>query len=115
MLELYQKIYEDAHKSGIEAVKKASIVPMTVMSGSQKWFIEDGVCGFAWVKVMPANSKFARFLVQKGVAKKAYDGGVNMWIGDFNQSLQKKEVYARAFANVLKKHGVNAYADSRID
>lgn len=46
-----------------------------------------------------------------------YYGGTSVWVGGFNQSMQKKEAYARAFAAVVNEHvaGVSAYASSRMD
>jgi hypothetical protein len=36
-------------------------------------------------------------------------------VRDFNQSLQKKEAYAYAFAKVLNQAGINAHVESRMD
>lgn len=46
-----------------------------------------------------------------------YYGGVSIWVGGFGQSVQRKEAYANAFAEVLNERveGVRAYAGSRMD
>lgn len=36
-------------------------------------------------------------------------------VGQFNQSMEKKEKFARAFAKVLTDADVKAYAQSRMD
>jgi hypothetical protein len=120
-----QSIYQQAHYKGNVAVEMTTVTPMIVQQrenplddGSKlvrQYFVSDGVCGFASVTVKPANSKFAKFLVANGLGRKGYGGGVCMSIRDFNQSLQKKETYAYAFASVLNEHGIKAYVESRMD
>jgi hypothetical protein len=75
-----------------------------------------GVCGFAWVIVRPGNSAFANYLKKRGLARPdSYAGGVNLWVGDYGQSMEKKEAYAGAFADVLQDAGLRAYSNSRMD
>jgi hypothetical protein len=84
--------------------------------GGKSWYVPDGVCGFAWVTVSPGNSSFAKWLVKNGYASKAYGGGVSHWVSAFGQSMERKEAYARAMADVLRNElGVNAYPGSRMD
>lgn len=119
-------IYAKADAAGKAAVEKLHVVPMIVGHAKnffgndidyskQTYYVEDGVCGFAWVTVKPANSKFAKFLKASGLGRKGVYGGMSMWIRDYNQSLQKKEAYAHAFARVLNENGINAYSESRMD
>ena len=83
---------------------------------SAMWHVPEGVCGFAWVNVSPGNSPFANWLKKNKLARKAYGGGVDIWISDFGQSVERKEACASAMAKVLKEElGVNAYASSRMD
>lgn len=120
-----KEIYIQAHNAGNSAVQAATITPMVVTQKANplndssdtvnQWYVEDGVCGFASVIVKPANSKFAKFLVENQLGRKSYTGGVSMSVRDFNQSLQKKEAYAHAFAKVLRDNGINAWSESRID
>lgn len=115
-----------ADKAGKEAVAKLKVTPMVVQQHTnpmddnspvkQQWFIEDGVCGFAWVNIKPANSKFANWMKKMGYGRTdSYYGGLSYWIGDYGQSMQKKEAYANAFAGVLQEYGIKAYASSRMD
>ena len=120
-----QTIYQEAHYKGNVAVEMATVTPMVVQQRAnplnddsqlvREYFVSDGVCGFASVTVKPANCKFAKYLVANGLGRKAYNGGVRMSVHDFNQSLQKKEAYADAFAKVLRDNGINAWSESRMD
>ena len=121
------KLFALAHEAGQAAVAGTVPVPMIVGSETElfsgkidhskpTYFVEGGCCGFAWVNIKPANSKFAKLLVAKGLARKdGYYGGVSYWISAFGQSLTRKEAYAYAFAGVLQEHGIKCYAMSRMD
>tara|TARA_Y100000310_G_scaffold345706_1_gene468550 strand:+ start:3597 stop:3968 length:372 start_codon:yes stop_codon:yes gene_type:complete len=112
-----EKLWEDADEAGRAAVRTAHIQPMTVKSATsgETWFVPDGPCGFAWVKVVPGNSRFAKWMKDNGLGRKAWDGGVDYWISKYGQSMQKKAIYASAFANVLSAAGIRAYPESRMD
>jgi hypothetical protein len=74
-------------------------------------------CGFAWVTVRPGNCNLANFLKKKNLGRTGYYGGVEVWNpGKSNtQSMDIKEVGARAFADVLQKYGFKATPGSRAD
>lgn len=88
---------------------------VTTADGAKTWYVPDGLCGFAWVKVTPGTSSFARWLVKSGLAHKGYGGGVDIWVSDFGQSIDRKTAAARAIAKVLTDAGITAYAQSRLD
>lgn len=121
----WQELYNKAHAAGLEAVSKLQVTPMVVTGHAnplddsspvtEAYYVADGVCGFGWVNVKPGNSAFAKWLVKNDYASKSYEGGVTIWVSYFNQSLQKKEAYAYAFAKVLSDNGIRAYAGSRMD
>lgn len=123
----FAAIYAEAVKAGREAVSRTHVQPMIVGEETAPFsgvldtsrpmhFIEDGACGFAWVIVRPGNSPFANWLKKEGHARKdSYYGGVNIWIGDYNQSVQKKAVHAKAMAEVFRKHGITAQSYDRLD
>ncbi len=127
-MSIFDVMYADADEAGMAAVRKLDVVPMVV--GTAKdifsneidrtkpvYVVPDGPCGFAWVNIKPGTSAFAKWLVKNQMARKdSYYGGVTVWVSQFNQSMQKKEAYAYAFAAVLDgKYGVRAYASSRMD
>lgn len=111
-----------AEAAGLAAGEAAVPVPMVVQEQQlfgnavgKAYFVEGGACGFAWINIRPGTSAFAKWMVKQGFARKAYEGGVQVWVSEFGQSMQRKEAYARAYAEVLQAHGITAYAGSRMD
>lgn len=121
----WQKLYDLAREEGFKAVEACQVVPMVVQEHTnplddnspvkKSYFVSDGVCGFAEIVISPGTCSFAKWLTKNNLARKHYYGGVSIWVGEFNQSMQRKETYAHAFANILNKNGVKAYATSRMD
>lgn len=99
-----------AQTAGLAAGNAAQCTPMVV----GEVVINDGVCGFAWVS-FKGNTAFGRYMKKIGQARKAYGGGLQVWIGAFGQSMTRKEAYASAFAATLRAAGIDAFADSRMD
>jgi hypothetical protein len=83
----------------------------------KQYFVEGGVCGFAWVSIYPGNSPFANWLKKTERARKdSYAGGVSIWVSEYGQSMERKEAFASAFANSLRESGIEkAYSRSRMD
>ena len=112
-----------AGKAAGEARKPRAMIvsshanPLDDNSAVEKaWYVADGVCGFAWVNVSPGNCSFAKWLVKNKLARKAYGGGVDIWVSAFGQSMERKEACAAAMADVLRNElGIKAYANSRMD
>jgi len=121
----YESWLAEAHEAGMKAVQALNVVPMLVQAHSnplddsspvvQSYFVGDGVCGFAWITVRPANSSFGLYVKKNHGWKSAYGGGIQKWVSDFNQSMQKKYAYASAFAQVLNSHGIVAIPGERMD
>lgn len=123
----FQAIYEQCHKLGMDAVSKLKVVPMRVSQHKDQLddsspvvyseVVADGVCGFASIR-FKANNGWAKWVIANKLGKKSdYHGGAYIWVSDFNQSLQKKEAYARAFADRLNQifPKADAYCESRMD
>lgn len=128
-----RKLYAAADAAGREAGAAAIPTPMVVgtpknmmaslMGGDDggfdpdepTYFVSEGVCGFAWVRIRPANGSFARQMKKAGIGYRSYYGGWDISVRYGNQSLARKEAYARAFAKVLQDAGVDAFVDSRMD
>lgn len=112
-------LYNKAHTAGHEAAMNKTPNPVTFQDSisGQKYYETEGLCGFAWIIVRPGTSRFARWLKEQNKARTdSYYGGVCIWVSDYNQSVEKKEAYARAFAEILKDAGYNrVYAMSRLD
>jgi hypothetical protein len=121
----FEKWIVEASQAGVAAVAALQVTPMVVAQhenpmddGSpvtKSYFVADGPCGFAWVTVMPANCSFAIWAKKTQGWTPAYGGGLQMWVHAYNQSMQRKEAYAYAYAAVLSSHGIHAYAGSRMD
>lgn len=115
---LYASIWVNAHSAGLAAGSSTTPQPMGVCNPrtGQTWIVDDGACGFAWVTVRPATCAFARWAKKNRGATVAYGGGMQLvWVQEFNQSLARKEAYARAFADVLRANGIPAQSHSRMD
>ena len=80
---------------------------------------EPGYCGFGWVEVYVerTNSKQAKELIAAGFKKSYKPRCLSLWTpGAYHgQSMDVREAGAHAFAEVLSKSGLKAYACSRAD
>jgi len=113
----WHRLYHRADQAGREAAEAKVPTPMVVVGmQEERYHVPQGVCGFAWVNVRPGGSSFARWLKKRGYAHTSYDGGVDVWVSAYGQSMEKKEAYARGFAAVLRESGIEkAYSRSRMD
>jgi len=118
-------LFARAHKAGMEAAEAVTPTTMVVERHAnplddnspvvERWVEPAGPCGFAWVLVRPGNSSFARWLVKAGHGRAAYNGGIQVWVSEHRQSIERKSAHAAAFAGVLREAGVKAYSQSRLD
>lgn len=128
MSQQFKELFEAANAAGAAAAAACSPRPMVVHAADIQingvpvgapghvWHEPEGACGFAWVNVKPGNCPFANWLKKCGhVRGAAYHGGVDIWIGDYNQSMARKEAHAHAMVKVLAAAGIRCYADSRMD
>lgn len=88
-------------------------------NGNSDW----DACGFSWVNIykfegknLDGRSRLAKLLKAAGV-RQDYTRAFRVWNpGSYGgQSVSIKEAAARAYAQVLKQHGFEAYAGSRLD
>jgi hypothetical protein len=133
-LEVFEEILVKADIAGKEAVSKLTVVPMIVGEGKSLFsneidyskpveYVADGVCGFAWTYVYPEHKGNTKLGKQERKVLEAFGfeqdycnpKKYTLWVSDFNQSMQKKEAYARAFAAVLSSFGIRAGSQSRMD
>jgi len=117
-------IYVEAYEAGLSAGNDADTPKFIVgdaiglsneIDYSKPTFIMDGLCGFAWVNISPARGAFVNYLKSREVGSKGYYGGYQIWVREFGQSVDRKTAFARAFADVLNKYGINASVGSRLD
>ena len=103
-----RKIVNEAFAAAAEATKKM------ISENPDKWY----PCGFAWVRIKPARGKFVNYLKSINVGKKDdFDGGYVIYNPSQNitQWMDAKYNGAKVFAEVLRKHGINASAECRMD
>lgn len=110
----FARIHEKAHNAAMVKVFNLDVIPMTVVDKNKHYFVEGGVCGFAYVN-FKGNTGFGRWMKKNGSARKKYNGGLCFSVQNFNQSLQKKECYAREYVKVLGDYGIEAYVEARMD
>lgn len=126
MSQEFQALIEKAFAAGRKAGIDCRPIPLIVGQATGKipeqidfskpiHFLDDGACGFGWVKIRPATSAFAKYLKSKGIARPAYNGGIDIWISEFGQSVERKYEMARGIAAVLTEAGYDDCADSRMD
>lgn len=80
-------------------------------------------CGFASVTIYPARGRLVKWLRDNGIGSNGYRGGWRISSYDVmkghpycsTQSLDIKETACDAFCDVLKKYGIEAYAEGRAD
>lgn len=125
----FAEIFAAAQEAGRAAHDAAAPAPMVVERHTnpfddsspveKRWAVSEGVCGFAWVRITPGNSSFARWLVKEGHASKAYGGGIQVRVRTAGQSYERKMAYADAMADVLKSapelKDLRIFAQGRLD
>lgn len=125
------EILVEASEGAEQAVKDCT--PRAIVAGTalglsneidyskQTYYIEGGVCGFAYVVIKPARGKFVAELKKRKIGSAHYYGGYSVSSYEFARSIRTDQSYERACAaasgavEVLQSYGINAYVDSRID
>lgn len=119
-------LFKMAHEAGMIAGEAARPMPMHVVEHANPFDdnsaivrryapVMDGICGFAWINIRPARGAFVNWLKSQDKGHKGYHGGYDVWVGAFGQSLERKQAYAHAFAEILRENGIKAFAYSRMD
>ena len=113
----FERLHYHAHHAGMKAGRAAQPDPMTVIDSANgtAWTVPEGPCGFAWVKVS-ARGSFARWALDSGLMRKSsVEPGAFLRVHEFNQSMIRKEAYAKAYADRLNRAGIDATYGSRLD
>jgi hypothetical protein len=113
----HQEIFEEASNAARAAVKLETDRLNAKYPGTH--YDHHGCCGFAWVTIVPAREPFVTWCKKqtgREYGSKAYGDGWQFWSPGYSgQSLDIKEIGAHAFAEVLKKYGLDACVGSRMD
>jgi hypothetical protein len=107
----HAKLYELAHAAGTRAAQQTTPTPMLVDGHGM---VEEGLLGFAWVRIPDARRRFPRWLIRQGFAHKHHLGGAQVSAGG-SQSLERARAYAEAFAAVLRSNGIECETEWRVD
>jgi hypothetical protein len=120
----FELFYQEAHRAGDRAANAAIPTPMVVTQHAnpldddsvpvKQWHVSEGACGFAWIW-FKGNTEFGRWAKKVKGASKGYPNGLQLWVHDYGQSIERKSAYAQAFADVLRSHGIEVFAQSRMD
>ena len=127
-----RRIFASAREAGLAAARAAVPEPMVIGTpknmmaslmgqGSEfdpkqpVYVVPEGVCGFAWVTIRPANSAAGHYAENHFGARNGYGGGMQIWISEFGQSYTRKVAYAHAFARSLGSAGISASSGDRLD
>jgi hypothetical protein len=102
--------YDNIYTEALNAAKAAESAYMEAHG-------EPMYCGFAWVDLPSARVPFVNWCKKNNVGRKHWQKGWSIWNPANNptQSMDVKEAGAYAFAEVLRKHGIQAFAGSRAD
>ena len=122
-----RSLWKKASDAGMTAARGHTPTPMVVAEHAsplndaspvtKAWLVNEGACGFGWVKIRPANGRFAKWLLANGIAHRdEYAGGVNISApASLGQSFERQQKWAYAAADVLRAAGVNAYGHVWLD
>jgi hypothetical protein len=142
----FRALLNAAHLAGLEAARNARprltrVVQFgtcgAMIESAPDWASDDaalGYCGYAWVRLGPATSAFARWCKAQDMAEFGFpdrpcaesdphfgglvidvDVQIPRDVDRSGQSYEIKMAYAKAFASVLQCAGYNARADGRLD
>ena len=112
-----QNIHTEATQNAKNAV--GEFLDRWTQSTGGNEYGEPMYCGFAWVdvSVTRTNSKLAKALESVGFRKSYRPKTMTLWdpAQHNGQSMDCKEHGAQAYAETLRKYGIDAYMGSRAD
>ena len=114
LYKIFQESYDVAFFMATEAGNKKQPQPMVVSRHKnmaddnspivKEWTVPEGVCGFAWVEIKPANCKLANWLKKTHSETWKYDDYskcLKYWVFQYNQSYERKMAFAGEFSKQL--------------
>jgi hypothetical protein len=104
-------LYEAADAAGRKAAEACVPTPMKV-GGS---IYMDGYCGGAYMLLPDGRAKFARWLKANNRGAPHVGRGVRIHAIRTDQSAERAEAYARAFATILRRNGIECSVVSYVD
>ena len=99
----WEAIFELAKQAGELAAAECVPTPMKISGGE---LILDGQCGYAYVVVPDARKGFAHWLKTSRHGKHHSGSGMAFYAEADGQSADRATAYAKAFAKVLRRNGI---------
>lgn len=134
-----KNLWEAAYDAALAAGNGNKPVPMVVQEHQNmadddspvvyQEVVPDGVCGFAWVQWLKKDKLADEFCkLVRGLGRthesnlshepnmgKGYPAMWKLWVGEYNQSMSRKEAFAKAFCAKIQSAGINCSYSSRMD
>ena len=111
----FEELWKNAEAAGKWAGENCKPHAMNITDGKTDYYVSEGVCGFAWVE-FAGNTAWGRWAKKYGIARKMYNGGLNITCRDFGQSMERKEAWAFAIVRHLWTEAkIDCIAVSRMD
>jgi hypothetical protein len=116
----FDELYAEADCAGLAAVREliarwarndSRVVGLDPLASI---YIPGEGCGFASI-IVNGNSPFGRWAKRCKGWERQHPSGVGVSVARFGQSENRKTVYGRAFAEVLRRSGIDARCESRSD
>jgi hypothetical protein len=100
------KVPQKQPKRGRLWLNDGSPTPMKISGGE---LIMDGECGGAYVRILDARKGFAHWLRTSGHGDRDHRAGILFYAETNTQSADRAMAYAEAFAQVLRRNGVQRH------
>lgn len=97
----WKQLFDLARSSALEAAEEMTPTPM-VVSGE---VIPEGEFGSAWVRIPDGRTRFARWVRKNNLGSHAHPRGIAIFAP--YSFLQRSEVYANTFAEILLLNGID--------
>lgn len=103
----WQAIYALAEKAAKKAMEEC--VPKPLVVEGQVYM--EGYCGGACVVIEEGRTSFARWLRKNGLGHRHYPRGYSISADRIGQSAESAKAYADAFAQVLRRNGIECRSE----
>ena len=104
----WSAIYELAEQAGNNAI--STLVPTPIVVDGVVYM--EGNCGGAYVAVKDARRGFAKWLKNSGKGRKCYPTGYAVYAPAIDQSAERAEAFAKAFASVLRRNHISCSVET---
>jgi len=132
---LWERAYGIAYAHGANTLPRPMVFT-THISGQKPTsdIVTEGMCGFAWVTFYYRNKECREFCKHIMTAQTEHQMTIRdssmryhqnqgrdepacwkVWVGDYNQSMERKSSFAKAFMAIMQMAGIPCTAGERMD